>query len=409
VDILLLTSEFAPATGGIGTYAREIAAAATDLGAHVTVIAPDYRRDTTALDRSLPFEVRRFQGGLHSIRDLPSKILLARGGVRAERYDVIHAADWPFFIPVALSRHLTPARLLMTVHGTEINETQAPLKRLAIRTAGVFGPRTEIAANSRYTRDLFRERFAVDPRRINAIPLGVSDFWFGQCSGRAATRAAYGIAPDRIVMVTVARITRRKGHPVALAALSALPKALRRRITWLVIGPDGEDEYVQQLKRLIPMVDCDVRFLGARPDREIRDIYGAADFFCLTGVPDSSGRVEGFGLVYLEAAAGGLPSVATAIGGVADAVLDDETGLLVQPSIEDIARAIARLAEDTDTRSVLAAGASAHARALSWQRCAADTYGLSRPAKPAAETIPDDPLVVAEPHHEQPTPHVSAA
>jgi glycosyltransferase involved in cell wall biosynthesis len=410
VDILLLTSEFAPATGGIGTYAREVAAAATDLGAHVTVIAPDYGRDTTALDRSLPFEIRRFHSGLHSMRGLPSKILLARNLVGAERYDVVHAADWPFFIPVALSRQLTSARLLMTVHGTEINETQTPLKRLAIRTAGVFGLRTEIVANSRYTKDLFRERFSVDPRRINAIPLGVSDFWFGQCQSRAATRATYGIAPDRIVMVTVARITRRKGHPVALAALSTLPRKLRRQITWLVIGPDGEDDYVRQLKRLVAAIDCDVRFLGARLDQEIRDIYGAADFFCLTGVPDSSGRVEGFGLVYLEAAAGGLPSVATAIGGVADAVIDDETGLLVQPSIEDIARAIAGLAEDTDTRSVLAAGASAHARALSWRRCAADTYGgLSRPAKRAAETIPGDPLVVAAPHQEQSIPHVSAA
>jgi glycosyltransferase involved in cell wall biosynthesis len=343
------------------------------------------------------------------MRDLPSKILLARSRVGAARYDVIHAADWPFFIPVALSRNLTEARLLMTVHGTEINETQTPLKRLAIRSAGVFGPRTEIAANSRYTRDLFRERFAVEAQRINAIWLGVSDFWFGQHNGRAATRAVLGIAPDRIVMVTVARITRRKGHPVTLAALSILPKELRRQITWLVIGPDGEDDYVQQLKRLAATVDCDIRFLGAQPDETIRDIYGAADFFSLTGVPDSSGRVEGFGLVYLEAAAGGLPSVATAVGGVADAVLDDETGILVPPSIEDIARAIARLAEDSDTRSLLAAGASAHARALSWERCAAETYRLPRSGRLAADAVSDDLMVAAQPCRQDSTAHVSPA
>jgi phosphatidylinositol alpha-1,6-mannosyltransferase len=407
VNILMLTSELAPATGGIGTYAREIASAATGLGASVTVIAPDYGRDTTAIDRSLPFAVRRFRGGLHSMRELPSKILLARGHVGAEHYDVIHAADWPFFIPVALSRRLTRARILMTVHGTEINETQTLLKRLAIRAAGVFGPRTEIAANSRYTRELFSERFAVDAQRINTVWLGVSDFWFGQRNGRAATRAAYGIAPDRIVVVTVARITRRKGHPVTLAALSTLPRELRRKITWLVIGPDGEDDYVQQLRRLVATVDCDTRFLGAMPDEEIRDIYGAADFFCLTGVPDSSGRVEGFGLVYLEAAAGGLPSVATSVGGVADAVLSDETGLLVSPSIEDIARAIAKLAEDTDTRCILAAGASAHARALSWERCAAETYRLSRPGKRTVENIPDGLLATTQPRQQPSAPHVS--
>ena len=92
------------------------------------------------------------------MRDLPAKILLARSKVRDNSYDVVHAADWPFFIPLALSRWRTPARMVMTVHGTEINETQTPLKRLAIRSAGVFGPRTHIVANSSYTQNLFRER-----------------------------------------------------------------------------------------------------------------------------------------------------------------------------------------------------------------------------------------------------------
>jgi phosphatidylinositol alpha-1,6-mannosyltransferase len=397
VNILLLTSEFAPATGGIGTYAREIAAAASTLGAEVTVIAPDYAQDTTTLDRSLPFDIRRFHGGLHSMRELPSKIRLARSLVGARRYDVVHAADWPFFIPVALSRRRTQARILMTVHGTEINETQTALKRLAIRATGVFGPRTRIAANSRYTRELFRERFAVDPARINAIWLGVSDFWFGPHKGRAATRSAYGIAADRIVMVTVARITRRKGHAVTLAALSTLPKALRARLTWLVIGPDGEDDHVNQLRRVVASTDCDVRFLGTVSDDRIRDIYGAADFFCLTGVPDPAGRVEGFGLVYLEAAACGLPSVATAIGGVPDAVLEDETGLLVSSSIEAIAGAIAELAEDTDTRSVLAAGALAHARTLSWGRCAAETYDLPRSGRRTTGVVSSTVRAAIEP------------
>jgi glycosyltransferase involved in cell wall biosynthesis len=408
VNILLLTSEFAPVTGGIGTYAREIAAAATSLGADVTVVAPDYAQDTREIDRSLPFEVRRFSGGLHSMRNLPSKILLARNRIGTKRYDVVHAADWPFFIPVALSRRLTPARILMTVHGTEINETQTPLKRLAIRLAGAFGPRTEIVANSGYTRELFRERFAIERQRIRAIWLGVSDFWFGHRNGRAATRAAYQIAPDRIVIVTVARITRRKGHPGTLAALSMLPKALRARITWLVIGPDGEDEHVQHFKRLVAAADCDVRLLGALPDQQIRDIYGAADFFCLTGMPDASGRVEGFGLVYLEAAACDLPSVATAIGGVPDAVLADETGVLVSASIEDIARAITRLAEDADERAILAAGASAHARALSWERCAAETYGLPRPGTPTVDRVPDS-LPAAPRSQRDSSPQISPA
>jgi glycosyltransferase involved in cell wall biosynthesis len=378
VNILLLSSEYAPRRGGIGTYAHEIAVAATQLGAKVTMVAPDYGTDTSEADRASPFPVHRFSGGLHSARDLPAKVMLARTEIGAAPFDVVHAADWPFFIPVALSRGRTAARVLMTVHGSEINETQTTLKRLAIRCSGVFSPRTEVAANSRFTRELFRGKFSIDEKRIHAIRLGVSRFWSQQRKERTTVRAYREIDDDRIVMVTVARITRRKGHHLALEALSQLPDRLRRRITWLVIGPDGEADYVAEVRRLIRDCDCDIRLLGALSNEDIRDIYGAADFFCLTGVPAATGQVEGFGLVYLEAGAGGLPSVATDIGGVSDAVLGGQTGLLVHHRADMIAGVIQQLIDDHALRAKLAAGAAAYARELSWERCAAETYGLHR-------------------------------
>jgi glycosyltransferase involved in cell wall biosynthesis len=395
--ILLLTSEFAPAMGGIGTYAHEIARAATRLGAQVTLLAPDYGANQASDDTGLPFPVHRFPGGLHSMRDLPGKIRLARQWI-SDDYDIVHAADWPFFIPLALSRHRTTARLIVTVHGTEINETQTPLKRLAIATTGVFGPRTEVAANSRYTRDLFQQHFAIDPFRVKAIPLGVSDFWFGSRRARRSMRATHGIASDQIVIVTVARLTRRKGHHLTLQALSRLPEAIQRRITWLVIGPPGESNYVDEFRRLARHAGCDIRLLGAQPNDTIRDLYGASDVFCLTGVPDPSGRVEGFGLVYLEAAAAGLPSIATAVGGVGDAVLSGETGLLTECSAEAVARSIDQMVSAPDVRARMAERALAHARALSWERCAAETYGLPRSARSDASR--NFPVAQDQPRYE---------
>lgn len=368
--------------GGIGTYAREIAAAASSLGAEVTVIAPDYARDLAADDKALLFRIRRFHGGLHSIRDLPAKIRLTRDQVATDSYDVVHAADWPFFIPLALSRRRTPARLIVTVHGTEINETQTRLKRLAISATNVFGPRTEVAANSRYTRDLFQHRFSVNSTQIKAIPLGVSRFWFEAPASRNAIRHTHGLADDKIVMVSVARLTRRKGHHMTLAALTRLSQDVRRRLVWLIVGPPGEADYVDELHRLAAEADCDIRMLGPLPDHDIRDLYGASDFFCLTGVPDPSGRVEGFGLVYLEAAAVGLPSVATAIGGVPDAVVAERTGALVEPSVEAIAHAVERMVTERDLRARMAEQARMHADTLSWERCAAETYGLPYSTRP---------------------------
>lgn len=376
MNILMLTSEFLPATGGIGTYAREMASAASALGARVTVVAPDYSKGAEINDDGFSFRTRRFRGGLHSARDLPAKIRLARNAVDAEDYDILHAADWPFFIPVALSRGRTPARVIMTLHGSEINETQTFLKRLAIGACNVFGGRTEIAANSTFTRDLFRERFGVEARRVSAIPLGVSEFWFGERKPRSIVRERHSIPKENVVLITVARLTRRKGHRVTAAALGMLAPALRKKLTWLIVGPDGEADFVETLQHDLKSTGCDIRRLGVLADSEIRDLYGASDVFCLTGVPDPSGRVEGFGLVYLEAAAAGLPSVATRVGGVSDAVHADRTGLLVDPAVAPVAKAIETMIEMPELRSRFAAAALDRARQLSWKRCAAQTYSL---------------------------------
>ena len=207
-------------------------------------------------DRSFPFRVLRFRGGLHSMRDLPSKIFLARESVRMGNYDVVHAADWPFFIPLALSRKRTHGRLLMTVHGTEINEMQAPLKRLAIRTARVFGPRWKWppTADSRVT-------FLVRTFPSHRTGPGYSAWRFGflvwlikqpgrdpRCARpragqnrhghRRAAHPPQGASPDTCRTV---RLCRNDCENVS---------------RWLVIGPDGEADYVVELHRLIEESDA---------------------------------------------------------------------------------------------------------------------------------------------------------
>jgi glycosyltransferase involved in cell wall biosynthesis len=254
---------------------------------------------------------------------------------------------------------------------------QVTPKRLAVRLTGAFGPRAEVVANSGFTRDLFLSHFAMPPEKVRAIPLGVSEFWFGPRAERDDVRRRHRLDPDALVLVTVARLTRRKGHLMTLAALARLPEPLRRTISWLIIGPDGESDYVAELRAAADAAGSDIRFLGRLANEEIRDIYGAADLFCLTGLPDVGGRVEGFGLVYLEAGACDLPSVATAVGGVSEAVVSGRSGLVVEPTAEAIAAAIMRLAGDEHGRAELGRGALAHARALSWERCAAATYGLT--------------------------------
>jgi glycosyltransferase involved in cell wall biosynthesis len=94
----------------------------------------------------------------------------------------------------------------------------------------------------------------------------------------------------------------------------------------------------------------------------------------MPGVP-VKGSVEGFGLAYLEAAAQGVPSIATRLGGAAEAVAHERSGLVVAPGDgEALSRALSSLLDDPELHARMKAGALAHAQEHSWRRVAELTY-----------------------------------
>ena len=326
MKILALSSEFPPYRGGIGTYAFEMAQAAHQLGAAVTVVAPDYGDERLSVDQNGGFPVLRYRGGPHSFRDLPSKLTLVRRLLSQDRYDVVHAMDWPFFLPVALCAK-PPQRRIHTLHGSDIIEMTAPLKRAAIRLSGLFAGSCEVVANSAFTRRLFLAEFpSVDPARVRFEHLGVSGFWSG---AESAERRALGLPDDKFVLLTVARLTPRKGQLEVIEALRLLPPQIRARVCYAIVGPGYDEAYLRAVKAQIAEAGCDVRYFGERSNEEVRRLYKASDLFCLVGKPIPNGPIEGFGLVFLEAAAQGLPSLAGDIGGVSEVVLDGVTGVVV--------------------------------------------------------------------------------
>ncbi|MGY4234693.1 phosphatidylinositol alpha-1,6-mannosyltransferase [Bradyrhizobium sp. USDA 4449] len=374
VRILILTSEYLPLMGGIGTYAREMAAAATELGAEVTVLAPDYGGNFD--DRASPFKVIRFAGGRHRARELPSKIRLVRKLLAERQYDIVHAADWPFFIPLRLAPRRPGEQRLIMLHGTEINELAGSYKRLLVRWLGLFDGWAKIVTNSEFTRRLLFEQFGVRAKdNVDAEPLGASAFWRQAARPAEATRAELGISADRLVLLTVGRLTERKGQLTVVAALRRLPPDVARQCCYLVVGPDYDAEFTQRLRKA--GAGLDLRIIGEAPDELVRDLYAASDLFCLVGAPDRSGRVEGFGLVLLEAGAQGLPALASATGGVPEVVRDGISGVLVPPcDAASTGAAIMALAQKPEWRRQLGVGAHILASELTWRRCASSTYGL---------------------------------
>ena len=126
---------------------------------------------------------------------------------------------------------------------------------------------------------------------------------------------------------------------------------------------------------------------GALPDEDVRALYRAARVFCMPNEPHPD-RVEGFGQAFLEAGAQRVPSVASRLGGIPEAVIHGVTGLLVDPmDVAGLADALARLLADPALASRLGAAAELRARRMSFDRCMRLTYGLDPPL-PEATLVP---------------------
>jgi glycosyltransferase involved in cell wall biosynthesis len=174
---------------------------------------------------------------------------------------------------------------------------------------------------------------------------------------RSARRAEWGVGPDDIVVGVVGRLVWEKGYREVFAAARALA-GHEPRIRFVVVGGLDEAKADQLGAPDLTAVEgaADILFLGLRDD--VDELYGAMDLFLLASYR------EGFPRAAMEAAASGLPVVATDIRGCRQVVEPGRTGLLVPPHDPDaIASALARLATDPAARRAMGAGALAKARA----------------------------------------------
>ena len=203
---------------------------------------------------------------------------------------------------------------------------------------------------SRATRDLLLEA-NVPARKIRIIPSGVPVPT--RFPSRADARARLGLSPDAFVVSSLARLVPHKNIGDLIEAAARVPDP-DGQLRVVVAGDGPERAALEDLAaaRLGPRAT----FLGRLPDETIPDVYAAADLFCLPS------KLEGFGLVYIEAAYHGVPSIGTRVGGVPDVIVDGETGLLVPVGdVPALAAALARLRDDPALRQRL--GAAARTRA----------------------------------------------
>jgi phosphatidyl-myo-inositol dimannoside synthase len=352
VTHLLVTNDFPPKLGGIQTYLWELWRRLPP--DRFSVLTTPYAGDA-AFDATQPFRVERTrQKVLFPTRAIKARIDAVVAGTGAS-LAVLDPA-----LPLGdVGRRLT-VPYAVVVHGAEISVpgrlpgSHSLLGRVLRQATHVIAAGTWVAGQA--------EKVARQALPTTVVPPGVDVDRFRPIPDdeRARARASFGLPSDGRLIVSVSRLVPRKGMDTLIEAAARL--APDRPDLTVAIAGGGRDR--ARLDRLVRRSGAPVRLLGRVDDERLPSLYGCADAFAMLCRSRWGGlEQEGFGIVFLEAAACGVPQVAGDSGGASEAVVDGETGLVVRRPGDGaaVAAALSRLVDDADLRR--AQGRAARARA----------------------------------------------
>ena len=372
-SVFLITHEFYPVRGGIATFTEEIARASASLGYDVEVWA---QSAPPAADKEWPFRLRRLplkgSHGLWCQLRLAWQVVAARRQLRHATVYLPEPGPMLTMMLLQFFHAFRPKRLVLTFHGSEILKfSRSPFRGWLARR--LIGHATRISTLSRYTQGLLIQHFPEAADKIFLTPGALRSEFAVVPPPRAADPKA------KIIVLTVGRLHPRKGQHDTLQALQMLPPEVQSRLEYWIVAGQSKGSYEGMLRATAARrPELTVRFFSNLPDDELSQIYDRADIFAMTSVSHGT-SVEGFGLVYLEAAAHGLPVVAHDIGGVSEAVLDGITGLLVpEDRPAQLAAAFEKLIHDDGLRRKLGDAGREWAGRNCWKESA---EALFRPAE----------------------------
>ena len=356
---LLVTNDFPPKVGGIQSYLWELW---RRLPPDETTVLTTAYEGSEAFDRAQPFRVERIDQRVM----VPSPALVRRVRALADEvaakvviYDPI---VWP---PLGVMGRVVGRPYAVVLHGAEVTvPARLPGSSLAV-AAAVRGACHVISAG---------EYAAAEARRVvgdampptTIVPPGIDPSRFRPLDAerRTAARRRLGLPEDAdaFVVLGLSRLVPRKGFDVVIDAVAEL--APRYPELHLAIGGTGRDH--DRLAERIRTSGAPAQLLGRVRDDDLSDLYGCSDAFAMVCRNRWAGlEQEGFGIVFLEAAAAGIPQIAGNSGGSAEAVINGETGFVVDRPTDSraVAASIERLLRDRAAASTMGARARERAAA----------------------------------------------
>lgn len=349
--ILFTTQNFLPDVGGTQLYVTGLADALAARGHEVEVYCDTASRGAArGVDQARNYPIHRFGGPRPWMRWRKARAVIGRlaDQIGRSRVRAVVTDTWKS-LELIPAESLLHARVFCLAHGSEFLIKPGSRKERRLRSA--LAKANIVAANSRFTASL-AQPFAPGGTEVRVILPGI-------VPPSGAPRALPPRADDGTIRIlTIARLEPRKGVDTVLASLPALREKIPG-IHYDVIGKGEDAARLQQMTQQLGLSGT-VTFHGYIPDEKKAALISGATLFALPNRREP-GSVEGFGIVFLEAAAYGVPSLAGGDGGTADAVVDGETGRMVDG---DDAAAVQQtlLTMLTDREACARLGDAAHER-----------------------------------------------
>ena len=377
VKIAIITGHFPPSKGGgIAEWAFGVARELPKLG-HQTAVYVTHRknRDLSIHDKE-EFICRPMYGrNWHEFHRFYSAYYMWKL-LRKDPDTVFIATTWGMAKPFKfLKKYFPKSKMIVVAHGLEITRLNSKRELSSIRS--VVESSDLILSVSRFTRDEIINRLNdIKTSHVKFLPNGVDVERFYSCDADEAFYKKYRLHPNSDLILTLARIIKRKAHD---DVIKALPEVLKDfpKAHYAIAGPHRKkDAYLESLKILVKDLSLEnhVTFIDFIPDEDLKKIYTASKIYIMPSKTlEKEGDSEGFGITFLEANACGCPAIGSYDGGIPDAVENEVNGLLVQSGNPlEIAKAIKKMLSDEDYRLSLAKNGIARVeKNFTWKRLSA--------------------------------------
>lgn len=340
--IIITTQCFFPKIGGIESLMTGMASAMAEVEDNVLVLADGKEHKT---DNDQKYKIIRFNSWKPIRRIQKARYLSYL--CKENKVKAIFADSWKSIELV----NLLKTKILVLAHGTEIPK---PSKKKKFRSTykrkriiNAFSKSNIIIANSNYTKDLLNASLNINQQNIEIVHPGI-DVYRDFITPLDKSRINKYIGKGNPILITLARLEKRKGHSFVLNAIAKL-KDKYPNILYVIAG-DGL--YKRELKILVENLNIkrNVLFLGWITEPEKSLLLKNSDIFIMTPTIDQE-SVEGFGMSFIDAAFHGIASIGSDSGGISDAILSNETGLICKTGDQlDIESKIELLLENKNKR-----------------------------------------------------------